>query len=368
MGDSLELARVPGGGRGRGGGAPPSELPPVRMPAPLTGRAKAAVIVRVLLNEGADLPLEDLPEDLQARLTQQMGEMGLVDRATLAAVVQEFAEALDGVGLSFPNGLAEALTALDGKISPQTAARLRKEAGVRQAGDPWARLRDLDPETLIGMVRAESAEVAAVLLSKLAVDKAATLLGRLSGPDARRITLAVSRTADISPQTVDQIGLALASQLDLRPVPAFDDAPGARLGAILNQSPAATRDDLLNGLDAADADFAADVRRAIFTFAHIPDRIGPRDAAKVVRAADPQDMRRALGAALDGPDKAAGEFLLANISGRLADALREEVEEAGPVRPADGEAAMTRIVGAIRTLVEQGEIELISPEADAAEA
>lgn len=362
MSDSMQLARLPGRPGAGGAAADTDAAPPVRVPARLDGRAKAAVIVRLLLNEGADLPLEDLPEELQARLTQQMGEMGLVDRVTLAAVVQEFAEALDGVGLSFPGGLAGALNALDGKISPQTAARLRKEAGVRQAGDPWTRLRGLDSDTLTGMVRAESPEVAAVLLSKLEVDKAAELLGSLPGPLARQITLAVSRTRDVSPATVDRIGLALASQLDLKPVPAFDAAPGARLGAILNQSPAATREDLLNGLDEADRDFAADVRRNIFTFKDIPARIGTRQVAQVVRAADPADLLLALRAATGGGEKESAAYLLANISARMADNLREEAAEAGPVKPADGEAAMTRIVGAIRRLADAGEITLTDTE------
>jgi flagellar motor switch protein FliG len=48
--------------------------------ASLSRRAKAAIVVRLLLNEGADLPLEDLPDDLQIALTQQMGAMRLVDR------------------------------------------------------------------------------------------------------------------------------------------------------------------------------------------------------------------------------------------------------------------------------------------------
>lgn len=355
----MEPAQVPGSPdlRRRAVGAEPAAIG-TPVPARLDGQAKAAVIVRLLLNEGADLPLEALPEDLQARLTQQMGEMGLVDRVTLAAVVQEFAEALDGVGLSFPNGLAGALNVLDGKISPQTAARLRKEAGVRQAGDPWDRLRTLEIDTLIEMVQAESPEVAAVLLSKLEVEKAALLLGRLPGPLARRITLAVSRTRDISPRTVDRIGLALASQLDLRPVPAFDDDPGSRLGAILNQSPAATRDELLTGLDEAEPEFAAHVRKAIFTFAHIPSRVSPRDIARVVRAAEPADLISALGGASETTDKAAAEFILTNISGRMADNIREEIQEAGPVKPAEAEAAMTRIVGAIRTLADAGEITL----------
>ena len=46
-----------------------------------------------LLTEGADIPLEELPEDLQETLTHQMGRMGLVDRVTLASVAREFSDA-----------------------------------------------------------------------------------------------------------------------------------------------------------------------------------------------------------------------------------------------------------------------------------
>ncbi len=339
---------------------------PVRdqVPDKLSGRAKAAVVVRLLLNEGADLPLEELPDDLQARLTQQMGRMGLVDRATLANVVHEFAEALDGVGLSFPKGLAGALSALDGKISPQTAARLRKEAGVRQAGDPWQRLRELPVEDLIEMVNAESVEVAAVLLSKLDVAKAAELLGQLPGPAARRVTYAVSLTGNVTPDAVDRIGLSLAGQLDHRPELAFADAPDARVGAILNESTAQTREDMLSSLDETDNHFAAAVRRNIFTFAHIPARVDIRDVPKVIREADPAKLIMALAAAREGEDKAAAEYLLGNMSKRMAENLREEVGELGDFPEREGEAAMTSIIAAIRRLELAGEITLIRAETE----
>jgi len=139
----------------------------------LDTRQKAAIIVRFLLQEGADVPLAQLPEDLQTALTQQMGAMRYIDRATLQDVVGEFADELEAMGLTFPRGLAGALTALDGKISPQTAARLRKEAGVRQTGDPWEFIRALPVDKLVPIIERESTEVSAVLLSKLAVPKAA---------------------------------------------------------------------------------------------------------------------------------------------------------------------------------------------------
>ena len=354
----LPLAAAPGG----------SGRPATALPKTLNGKAKAAVVVRLLLSEGTDLPLEALPEDLQARLTQQMGEMGLIDRITLSSVIDEFVDALDGVGLAFPKGLAGALSVLDGKISSQTAARLRKEAGVRQAGDPWARLRALPEDDLVNMARTESIEVAAVLLSKLDVGKAAGLLGKLPGPLARRITYAVSLTGNVTPEAVDRIGLSLASQLDNRPVPAFDDAPGERLGAILNQSPAATREEMLAGLDETDADFARTVRKAIFTFAHIPARVAKSDVPKLIRAVDQETLVMALTAAGSGDDAETAEFILNNISSRMANSLREVIAEKGKVKASDGETAMTAVVAATRSLVEAGEIALILPDDDAGES
>ena len=64
---------------------------PAVVPRSLSRTEKAAVIVRLLLNEGADIPLEELPDSLQEQLTHQLGRMGLVDRVTLGAVAQEFA-------------------------------------------------------------------------------------------------------------------------------------------------------------------------------------------------------------------------------------------------------------------------------------
>ena len=362
MREDTALARLPSVGVRNANRDRTSEAAPV--PKSLDTTAKAAIVVRLLLNEGADLPLEELPEDLQARLTEQMGRMGLVDRVTLTSVVHEFADALDGIGLSFPKGLAGALMALDGKISAQTAARLRKEAGVRQAGDPWVRLRTLPANELSGMITAESTEVAAILLSKLDVARAAEVLGQLPGPLARRITFAISQTGGVTPEAVDRIGLSLASQLDDRPIQAFNDGPDERVGAILNQSTAATRDDVLTGLDETDAGFANSVRKAIFTFAHIPARLAARDVPKVIRVADPGDLVTALAAATEGENAAAAEHLLSNMSTRMADNLREEVQEKGAVKTAEGEAAMNLVVGAIRELEQAGDLELIVPDED----
>ncbi|MCX7565055.1 flagellar motor switch protein FliG [Sulfitobacter sp. F26169L] len=328
----------------------------------LSKRAKAAIVVRLLINEGADIALEDLPPELQAQLTQQMGAMRVVDRVTLAAVVEEFTEALESIGLSFPGGIAGALDALEGRIGRETAARLRKEAGVRAAGDPWKRLRALPADDLVKILKAESTEVAAVLLSKLDVPVAAGLLGRLSGPDARRITYAISLTSDVTPDAVDRIGLSLAAQLDEQKVPAFMSGAVERLGAILNSSSTPTRDDVLSGLDESDQVLASAVRKAIFTFGNIPERISPRDVPRVLREVDAATLLTAIAGAEAAGFAMQRDFILENMSGRMADQLREEMAEAGKIKPAAADEAMSAVVAAIRDMENRGDLVLIEEE------
>lgn len=342
---------------GRGKTTPPQKRA-------LTKHQKAAVIVRFLLNEGAEVPLAQLPEDMQSSLTQQMGAMRYIDRATLATVVGEFADELEAMGLTFPRGLADALVALDGTISPQTAARLKKEAGVRQIGDPWEMIRGLDFDALLPIIEQESTEVAAVLLSKLPVAKAAELLGKLPGPRARRITYAISLTGAVTPDAVDRIGISLASQFDTQPLRAFEEDPVDRLGAILNISPSNTRDEVLIGLAEDDAGFADKVRKAIFTFVHIPARMNVVDVPKITRDVDQPVLVAALAFGLmdDGDLKVTSEFILENISKRMSETLREEIGEVGKIKAKDGEDAMNQVVSAIRALQANGEIQLIVEE------
>lgn len=328
----------------------------------LSRRAKAAIVVRLLLNEGADIPLEDLPEDLQAHLTKAMGSMRVVDRDTLQMVAAEFAEEVERIGLSLPGSMAGALDVLDGKISAQTAARLRKEAGVKRTGDPWQRIREMGTDTLLPVLEEESVEIAAVMLSKLDVSKAAKLLGQLPGPRARQITYAVSQTGAITPEAVERIGLSLASQMDARPISAFDNGPVERVGAILNSSTSTTREDMLAGLDEEDEGFAAEVRKAIFTFANIPTRIAPRDVPRILRILDQEDLITAFAGAPAMGLEDAVEFVLANMSARMADQMREEVQEAGSPKAADVDAAMSNIVKAIRDMEAAGDLMLVTAE------
>jgi flagellar motor switch protein FliG len=290
--------------------------------------------------------------------------MGGIDPAELAAVVDEFLTTLSPqtqdpsapgapfAGLGLPDlPVIEPLQALSGAPPPPDAAE-----------DCWDIVTGLEDTALLAVLGAEAPEVGAVVLSKLKVSRAAELLGQLPGPLARRITYAVSLISDISPDTVARIGGALAAEFAEERPRAFAGGPVERVGALLNFSRAATRNDVLDGLDETDPGFAEAVRKSIFTYLNIPARIGPRDVPKILKKVDQGVLVTALAASTTDDLRPTAEFLLANISQRMAETLKTEAEELGEVSPADGEAAMNGVVAAIRELEEAREIYLVAEE------
>ncbi len=329
----------------------------------LSGAQKAAIIVRVLVSEEVDFPLSSLPADRQAALTQAMGSLQLVDRATMNAVVSEFVDLLEQVGLSFPDGIDGALSMLDGRLDVQATRQLRALARGGDGHDPWAELDLADTGDLCDLLQRESRVVGAVVLSKLTTAKAAAVLGALPGDQARALALAVARTDAIAPQAVARIGAALAEQLREKPARAFDDPSSRRVGEILNVTPARLRDSLLDQLAQADADFASGVRDAIFTFQDIPEKIAPRDVPALMRALAPEDLALIM-AADDAASRATLDFLLGNMSKRMAEGLRDDADAVEPPAPSALDAAQARVTTAIREMIDAGTISLRLPDAD----
>ncbi len=321
------------------------------------------MVVQMLLAGGKRLPLDRLPDAVQLRLTRELAQLRIVDKGTVDAVATEFVDALESVGITAPGSVDAALAALEGQISEDAMTRLRNEVGRGPADDPWARVVKLPKPTLLKIAGNEAPEVTAVLLSKLPTAAAADLLGSMPGAQARRIALAVAQTGNVTPLTVARIGAALRDDYVADAAIAFATAPAPRVGAILNISRADAREEVLEGLGADDPDFAKEVRKAIFTFADIPIRVRAGDLPKVLRLVDNTDLVTAFAAAdkMGQDEIAARDFILENMSKRLAESLREEMSELGAVKRAEGEAAMTQIISAIRDSADRGEITLVDP-------
>lgn len=326
----------------------------------LPGPQKAAIIIQMILSEGGSLPLSSLSARGQARLMQDFVEIGRVDRATLALVVADLERDLSMMGLSFPRSVADALSTLEAHLNPDVVANLRNQLGLGAPPAPWARILTLPPEKLVALIPDEDTKIAAIVLSKLDPEKASELLEQLPPERATQIALAMQNTETVSPEFVTQIGTMLAASLPADKPKAFHDAPALRVANLLNAASPDRRDEVLAALTEADQAFATLVRSLIFTFADIATRIAPPDVAKITRDVPQEELVTALAyATKTEPDSA--EFLLSNLSQRMAGALREEMEEAGEVPKKAGETAMGLITNAIRKLSDAGEVTILAP-------
>lgn len=333
-------------------------------PSKLTRRRKAAMIVQMLFRDGDGIPLNRMPEKLQAALAHEMGAIRLVGKDTVAAVAEEFVNELDAIGLVADGDTIKALDALGDKIDPDLASRLRTEILAARSGDPWPLITALSEDELVAILNSQSIQVGGVVLSKLPVKKAAAVLGNLPGERARRITFGMSQTAAITPSAVLRIGKALVQDHCQKSAVAFQHGPDSRLGAILNTSPALTREDVLTGLNEEDPTFADDVRKKIFTFGDLATRIKPNDIAICLRNIDNEQLKIAIAAALAGdPAEAKGaEFILGNMSQRMADQIREAAAELGQVNRKAGEEAMNAVTTVVREMADDGLITYREPE------
>ncbi len=329
-------------------------------PRRLRPQQKAAVIVRLLLGQGVSPGVARLAPHHQTQLAHLISQLGNIDRATLAEVVRDFTNRIDNLALTFPDSLTETLELLEPHLAPGPLDALRAAAERRDGNDPWARVAKHNVERLRPLMDSESAEVCAVLLSKLSVSKAAALLADIPEDRAEILAHTVALTETITPDLVERIGAHIAAVIEAVPAKAFHKTAAERVGAILNSTPQAARDKVLDGLTGRDAPFARDVRKSIFSFIHVPMRVNPPDVPLIIRKADNATLITAMAAGLSSAPLTV-EFLLENMSKRLAEQIRDEAEGRGVPKPEEGEGAMADIVSVIRELEAAGEIKLLPP-------
>ena len=97
---------------------------------------------------------------------------------------------------------------------------------------------------------------------------------------------------------------------------------------------------------------------------NVPQRIAARDIPRVIRAIDQEVQVTALTGAEAAGMKASADFILDNMSARMADQLREEVEERDKVSASDMEEASSLIVQSIRDMEAAGDLLLVVEESE----
>lgn len=328
-------------------------------PLPLNGAQKAAVIVQMILHAGGAIPLSVMSEATQVHLARVYASMGPINKATVGSVLAEFAKHLDAHGLSFPVDTSAALDALEGNLSDSLLERMRHIHSPTLPKNTWEMIAELPPEALAELVSMESPRIGAIIMSKLPAAASADVMELLEIEAAKAVTFAMSETVAVQSETVDTVAQTiLSSNESSNESGAFTAKPVARAAALLNAAGSSQRDTVLDALDALDAAFAAQVRKAIFTFADITTRMQATDIPAIIRVLPGDELNAALKAGSEEYPEVV-EFILANLSKRMADAIREEIKETAALSGKAAESAMGKLTGAIRSLEESGDITLI---------
>jgi len=330
--------------------------------ARLTQRQKAAIIVKLLVGGGVSLDDLDLDADAIWKITNAMTGLGVVGKDIVDGVTAEFILEMERMGLVFERDIDGSLKAMEDQIGADTLSEVKARQSGSAEASAWGYIAKTDSEVLALRIAAENPRIGAVILSKLSPTKSAEIVGQITPESAEAIFGAISKTTSVKPEIVSRIGIALADSLqDKGGVGAFEESAAERIGAILNMSPSQFRDEILGSLEKKDPEAAGQIRRLMFTFEDIPSRITGRDISKILRGVDDETLVMALsGAATSAP--AVKEFIMSNISSRLAEQIQESIDERGAVKETDADAAMTQVVIAIKELEKSGEITLIEIE------
>jgi flagellar motor switch protein FliG len=331
-------------------------------PAKLRRDQKAAIIVRLMHMDMGQLSLADLETRSMVQLVRATADLSFVDEATTLAVIDEFLTEIGSNALYFRPGLDSATAALQDHLSEDAAAMLASNKPANAPEDPWLGIQRMDPGELADILLHETPQVCAVVISKINAVKSAEILTHLSDELARDTTFAASKIGRIGEIAVPQIGAAIAQSVKLRnDQGALSGDPAERVGAILNFTPGTERELLISNLENHDSNLAERIRKIMFTFADIPDRVDVKDVAKLARAVENKILITAL-AAGEKTEPDTVQFILKNLSKRLSEQLVEEMREIGEVKPKDADAAMNAIIQGIRDLESQGVITLITQE------
>ncbi len=318
----------------------------------LTNRQKAAIL---LISLGPDISAQIykyLSEEEIEKLTLDISSVKMVDNDTKEAILDEFhqmALAQDYIAQGGVNYAKEILEkALGEEQAKNILNRLTSSLQVR----PFDFARKADPMQILNFIQGEHPQTISLVLSYLDPVKAGQVLSALppeiQADIARRIALMESTSPDI----IYEVEHVLESKLSSAVTQDYTLTGGIEsVVEVLNGVDRSTERTILDALEVRDPELAEEIRKRMFVFEDIVT-LDSRSIQRVIREADNNDLMHALKVCSEEVQ----EIIFKNMSGRMAENFKEEMQYMGPVRLKDVEEAQTRIVGIIRRLEEAGEI------------
>jgi len=321
----------------------------------LTSPQKAAAVIVSLGAEKASLLYQFMePSDIE-QLTLEVARLGMMDAAQTEEVLTEFYQNCMTNKAVTEGGLEYARAVLEKAFGSQTADALLEKVTKSLKNREFAFLDKTDVKNLYSALQNERPQTMALVLAYVDPDKAAGVIEQLSPERQVKVVEAIATMESASPAAIKIVEAEMERKFS-----SMISSSNVKVGgidyvaSIMNNLDRSSEKTIFDGLSMSNEELADEIRKRMFVFEDIVT-MDDRSVQRVLRDCDPRDLVLSLKVA----NTEVANKLFTNMSTRLAESIRDDLEITTNVRMKDVENAQQRIVGIIRDLEERNEIVIL---------
>jgi flagellar motor switch protein FliG len=329
--------------------APAKKAAPER--SQLTGPEKAAVILLSLGEESQKL-WRLLDDEEIKEISQAMSMLGVISAPMVEQLVIEFVQKLSGSGTlvgSFEQTQRLLTAFLPGEKVETLMEEIRGPAGRTM----WDKLGNVNETVLASYLKNEYPQTVAVVLSKIKPDHASRVLAALPEDFAIECVTRMLRMEPVQREILDKIEQTLRTEFMSNLARSNKRDSHEAMAEIFNSFDRQTEGRFLAALEDRNREAADRIRTLMFVFEDLK-KLDNGGVQTLLRAVD----KAILGVALKGASDELRQMFFTNMSERAAKLLREDMQNMGPVRLKDVDAAQAQMVITAKNLAARGEIVL----------
>ena len=274
----------------------------------------------------------------------------------LAEFQSMFAKPYNFAGLS-RGGVETARRILYAAKGPEKGEEILNNALPATKENLFGFLEDFAPDQLVMLLKNESAQTSALILSRLPAKLSAETISKLPQWRKPEVLKRIAYQKEISPEVLEQITEALREKVRHISGGARDiEIDGMQtLAAILKQGDYAFGDKIINELEESSPQIGKDLKEKIYTLDDVIYTVDRPIQEKLANMAD-----RDIAILMKGRGKEFCEKLLSCVSAGRRKLIREEFEVLGAVPKRDCDAAASDFLSWFRLARENGKILLYS--------
>ncbi|MBP6394328.1 MAG: flagellar motor switch protein FliG [Giesbergeria sp.] len=293
------------------------------------------------------------PKEVQ-KLGEAIARMRNVSRDKVDQVIMRFSDDASAQSLLVADTSSYVRSVLRRALGEDKAGLLIDR--ILQGGDVSGieSLKWMDPISVAELLRNEHPQIVAAILVHLDYEQSAAVLMQFTDRQRSEILLRVATLEGIQPTALKDLNEVLFRVLAGGDKIRKSSLGGVKAAAeIINLLGTNTETVVLDSIRSYDPDLAQKIVDKMFVF----DDIGKLDPV-AIQTVLKEVASETLIVALKGGSPELREKILANMSRRAGEALREDLESRGPLRLSEVEAQQKEILKTVRRLADEGQITL----------